>query len=125
MYVYLVPAVVKSERLFLRDTTAPVERDSFYSSKENTLLEIEIPGADIPEAVPIQGDGVGVVIENCNRGCVGGRSMSADGVCTRFFYIGCELSRRVYKPNVIAGPRDADHRETRDDHHQGNRDYQL
>lgn len=46
-------------------------------------------------------------------------------IAARAFNIGGELSRRVHEPNVIAGPCDSDHRETCDDRHHGNRDYQL
>lgn len=57
MYVYLVPAVVEPEGLFIRDAAAPVKRDGLHAGcKSDSLLEIEIPGADSAHAIPIHGD---------------------------------------------------------------------
>jgi hypothetical protein len=108
--------------LLAGNPTAPVELDRRLAGREdNALLQIEILSSGGAETIPVHRNGIGVVIENIDHGV----TVPPHGVAARSFNIGRELSRRVHEPHVIAGPRNADHRETRDDHHHGNRDYQL
>lgn len=104
------------------NTSAPVELDRRPASREdNALLQIEILSSGGAEAIPVHRNCISVVIDDIDQGV----AVTANSVAARPFNIGRELSRRVHESNVIASSRNADHRETRDDHHHGNRDYQL